>query len=127
MYGKFVDAEISKIDRYGRSIAKVYAKGIDVNLEQIKMGFAWHYKEYQKEQSLSDRRAYANEEERAKAQQIGIWIDPTPIPPWIWRHGGKREPTPVSVASGCPCGAGTLCTGKRGGQYCIAPNGKKRY
>jgi hypothetical protein len=88
---------------------------------------AWHYKEYQKEQSLSDRRTYANEEEKAQAQQIGLWIDPTPMPPWTWRHGGKNEPTQESIASGCPCGTGALCTGKRGGQYCIAPNGKKRY
>ena len=27
----------------------------------------------------------------------------------------------------CPCSGSKLCRGPRGGTYCIAPNGKKRY
>jgi len=27
----------------------------------------------------------------------------------------------------CPCGSGTLCTGPRGGQYCMTPSGTKSY
>ena len=30
-------------------------------------------------------------------------------------------------ASGCPCGTGSLCTGPRGGRYCITSGGNKRY
>ncbi len=127
VFGKQVEAETSKIDRYGRAVAKVFINGKDVNLEQIKKGLAWHYKEYQKEQSLSDRRTYTDEEEKSKVQKIGLWIDPDPMPPWAWRHGGKNESTQESLASGCPCGSDNLCTGKRGGQYCISPSGKKRY
>lgn len=29
--------------------------------------------------------------------------------------------------AGCPCGEQAMCIGKRGGHYCIAPNGNKRY
>jgi endonuclease YncB( thermonuclease family) len=40
VFGKQVEAETSKIDRYGRAVAKVFINGKDVNLEQIKKG--WH-------------------------------------------------------------------------------------
>ena len=29
--------------------------------------------------------------------------------------------------SACPCGSGTLCTGPRGGRYCLTPSGNKSY
>lgn len=29
--------------------------------------------------------------------------------------------------AGCSCAAGQVCTGPRGGRYCIGPTGKKRY
>lgn len=127
VFGEQVEAEFSKVDKYGRVVAKVLVNGKDANLEQIKNGMAWHYKEYQKEQLPSDRVIYANAENKAKNERVGLWLDPIPMPPWTWRHGGKNEPTQESAASGCPCGGDALCTGKRGGQFCIAPNGKKRY
>lgn len=27
----------------------------------------------------------------------------------------------------CPCNGGNVCTGKRGGRYCITASGRKRY
>ena len=41
---------------------KVLLDGIDACLEQVKAGFAWHYKKYQHEQSLEDQRLYADAE-----------------------------------------------------------------
>lgn len=35
-----------KYDRYGRLVGVVYYQGVDVNLEMVKAGLAWHYKEY---------------------------------------------------------------------------------
>ncbi|MFB3088146.1 MAG: thermonuclease family protein, partial [Acidiferrobacterales bacterium] len=49
--GKQVTVEYQKRDRYGRIVGKVLLDGIDVCLEQVKTGFAWHYKKYQHEQS----------------------------------------------------------------------------
>lgn len=127
VFGKQVEVTYSKTDKYGRTVGKVMVNGIDANLEQIKSGLAWHYKDFSAEQSVADRVAYANAEVVAKSSILGLWRDAKPMPPWEWRHGGKNEPTPESTSSGCPCGAEAVCTGKRGGQYCIAPNGKKRY
>ncbi len=42
--GKQVMIEYQKRDRYGRIVGKVLVNGVDVCLEQVKAGFAWHYK-----------------------------------------------------------------------------------
>lgn len=127
VFGKHVEVLSNKTDRYGRTVGKVIVNGKDANLEQIRSGFAWHYKEYQKEQSAGDRLAYANAEISALNMKSGLWNDLQPMPPWEWRHGGKNEPTAKNAASGCPCGGATFCTGSRGGQYCTASNGKRKY
>ncbi len=49
--GKEVTVEYQKRDRYDRIVGKVLVDGIDACLEQVKAGFAWHYKKYQHEQS----------------------------------------------------------------------------
>ena len=127
VFGRQVVVETSKNDKYGRAVGKVLVGGVDANLEQVKAGFAWHYKQYAKEQSRSDRASYARAEDTARSSRLGLWRDANPMPPWEWRHGGKNIPTAVSLASGCPCDGASICTGKRGGHYCVAPNGKKRY
>ncbi len=43
--GKQVTVEYQKRDRYGRILGKVCINGVDACLEQVKAGFAWHYKE----------------------------------------------------------------------------------
>ena len=74
-----------KRDRYGRVVGKVTIGGIDVNLEQIRGGLAWHFKAYQQEQSVADRQAYAQAEASARNSSLGLWAAPTPRPPWQWR------------------------------------------
>ena len=127
VFGKQVEVLSNKTDKYGRAVGKVIISGKDANLEQVRYGFAWHYKEYQKEQSVSDRLTYANAETSARNMNTGLWNNPKPMPPWEWSHGRKNEPSAQSSASGCPCGRATFCSGLRGGQYCIAPNGKMKY
>jgi endonuclease YncB( thermonuclease family) len=127
VFGQQVEVQSRKKDELGRMLGKVVVSGKDANLEQVRAGFAWHYKNYQKEQSASDRLLYADAETAARNRKSGLWFDAKPMPPWEWRHGGKDVPTIESTASGCPCGGATLCTGVRGGEYCIKPNGKKRY
>ena len=86
VFGKQVDVEWSKQDRYGRTVGKIMLGGVDINLEQIKRGMAWHYKEYQDEQSLEDRVAYAQSELQAQDKKMGLWRDPAPIQPEVFRQ-----------------------------------------
>jgi len=55
--------------------------GIDANLGQIKAGMAWWYEKYRKEQSPTDQQTYAQAEQLARLQQVGLWRDKNPIPP----------------------------------------------
>ena len=96
---KAVTIEYEKRDRYKRIVGKVLVnppvdvfclaidcvKKIDVGLEQIKSGLAWHYKYYQMEQSEKDRRLYSEAELKARRKPIGLWVDEEPMPLWEWR------------------------------------------
>ncbi len=84
--GQSVAVEWVKVDKYGRKVGKVLVDGLDCNLEQVKRGLAWHYKQYQREQSPNDRRQYEAAEDAAKAGRRGLWRDTDPVPPWEFRH-----------------------------------------
>jgi endonuclease YncB( thermonuclease family) len=86
VFGKLVDVEWSKQDRYGRIVGMITLAGVDINLEQIKRGMAWHYKQYQNEQSPEDREAYAESESQARDKRMGLWLDPAPIEPSVFRR-----------------------------------------
>ncbi len=86
VFGKQVDVEWSKQDRYGRTVGKIMLAGVDINLEQIKRGMAWHYKQYQNEQSPEDRDAYAQYQSQAQERRVGLWRDPAPIEPAVFRQ-----------------------------------------
>jgi endonuclease YncB( thermonuclease family) len=90
VFSKSVTVQSSKRDRYGREIGKVLVNGLDVNLEQIRLGMAWHYKAYQREQSPQDRAEYSEAEQRARQVHTGLWQDPAPVPPWDFRHGSSN-------------------------------------
>ena len=82
--------DYNKYDRYQRILGKVLLSGEDVNLEQVEAGLAWHYKRYQREQPPSDRVKYSDAELEARRHKLGLWPDPSPVPPWEYRQA-KRE------------------------------------
>ncbi len=90
VFGKPVIVEWVKLDRYRRVLGKVLVSGIDANLEQVRGGFAWHYKQYEKEQSIRDRVAYAEAEQLARSERRGLWRDSNPVPPWEFRHSRRN-------------------------------------
>ena len=85
VFGKTVTLEGDKVDRYGRTVAKVILNGRGVNLAQIAAGMAWHYKKYDREQTANDRMLYRAEELSARAARRGLWGDAQPQAPWDWR------------------------------------------
>jgi endonuclease YncB( thermonuclease family) len=85
--GKTVTLECEDERSYGRLICKILlANGDDVCLEQVKTGMAWHYKQYEDEQTPADRQVYAASECAAMKAKIGLWSDPHPIEPQDFRH-----------------------------------------
>lgn len=90
-FRKMVIVKSDKRDHYGRVLGKILINGIDVNLEQIRRGMAWHYKAYKYDQSASDRQTYTEAERKARVMRQGLWIDSDPLPPWVWRKLKRRH------------------------------------
>ncbi|MRJ09960.1 thermonuclease family protein [Ornithobacterium rhinotracheale] len=68
-------------DKYGRLIAEIIMEdGTNVNKLLVKKGLAWHFKKY------SNNQDYAQLEIEARQNKVGLWVDPNPIPPWIFRQ-----------------------------------------
>lgn len=107
-YGKEAQAKVETIDRYQRSVAIVYCDGVEANLEQVKAGLAWVYRQY-----ASDLR-YFKAESEAKAAKVGLWSMSEPTPPWEHRKGKKSiqqdsKPTVQKTSSKKECGSKRTC------------------
>jgi endonuclease YncB( thermonuclease family) len=91
VYDREVNVLWDKEDRYKRVVGKVMINSVDVNLQQLNKGLAWHYKKYQDEQSAVDREQYADAEANARRSRVGLWVEPNAIAPWDWRKLKKSE------------------------------------
>lgn len=83
---KSITIEWQKHDRYGRIVGKVLLNGEDICLRQIRDGLAWHYKQFENEQTDVDRHLYSDAEQRARVQRVGLWQEPYPIAPWDFKN-----------------------------------------
>jgi endonuclease YncB( thermonuclease family) len=82
-FGKDVTVQTYGLDKYGRTIGDVYLPdGTLLNKELVKAGLAWWYCKYSADQSLAQLEIEARETKR------GLWQDPKPVPPWVFR---KRQ------------------------------------
>jgi endonuclease YncB( thermonuclease family) len=74
------------VDLHGRHIVRVsLLDGRDVSLVMIEAGMAWWYRPFAKKEWH-----LARAERDARIDKRGLWRENTPIPPWAWRHGGRR-------------------------------------
>jgi endonuclease YncB( thermonuclease family) len=106
IYNEIVVVEWTKRDKYGRIVGKVLRDGRDAGLEQVRAGLAWHFKEYEGEQSSTDRALYAAADSAARAAHAGLWVEGKPIPPWDFRHHrAGASPAATSAAAPQPNGA----------------------
>lgn len=115
VFGRSVTVRTVDIDRYGRTVGRVYAGGTDVNREMVREGAAWAYRAY-----LTDP-ALLTAEAEARRAHAGLWSLPPSqaTPPWDWRHGGSsaRRFAPrtrpareaLEPAGGGSCGAKRYC------------------
>jgi endonuclease YncB( thermonuclease family) len=86
-YGRPARADCGKTDRYGRAVCRVMVDGVDVGLEQVRRGLAWHYTRYAHEQPRELRVRYKAAEIEARAARLGLWEGAEPVAPWDWRRG----------------------------------------
>lgn len=79
-FGKYATLISHGKDRYGRTLGLIVIGQDTLNYELLKAGYAWHYKQYNSEERLSEM------ELQAKSKKLGLWVDPEPIAPWIFRR-----------------------------------------
>ena len=83
--GEIVTVRYKSKDRYGRVLGTIYFDNLDINLQQVKNGYAWVYKQYSKNQT------YYKEEQKARDLKKGLWIEKEPIAPWEFRKQKKSK------------------------------------
>lgn len=86
VFGRIVRVEPRGRDRYGRALARVVLPdGENLNETLVAEGLAWWYRRYAPKQ-----RQLEELEEGARDKRIGLWADPEPTPPWLWRRARKN-------------------------------------
>ncbi len=85
-FQKPVAVKVVTIDRYGRTVGRIYIGDLDISAEMVRVGAAWVYREYAKDQNL-----YTLEDE-ARADKRGLWGLPEDqrVPPWECASGERR-------------------------------------
>jgi endonuclease YncB( thermonuclease family) len=80
--GRDVTCEHMDTDRYGRDVARCHAAGVDLSAQMAASGLALAYRKYSAD--------YIPQEDAAHAQHLGLWSGDF-MPPWDWRHFGRRQ------------------------------------
>jgi micrococcal nuclease len=62
-------------DRWGRTLAVISMDGVDINLQQVRDGFAWVYTKYLGENSVDVQARYRSAEAEARQAKRGLWSD----------------------------------------------------
>jgi micrococcal nuclease len=86
LLGRAVQVQLHRQDVYARWLGELRHEGEDIGAWMVARGHAWSYR---------DRRGkglYEFEEERARMEGRGLFSQPTPIPPAVFRqsHGPCR-------------------------------------
>lgn len=88
---KEVRIESQGLDKYGRTIGDVFLMdGTHVNKELVKAGLAWWFCRHSSDEQLKQL------EEEARDAKRGLWVDPVPIPPWVYRKLQRKQVPDVS-------------------------------
>jgi endonuclease YncB( thermonuclease family) len=77
-----VRVDVMATDRYKRMVGIVYHNTRNINLEMVKEGWAWAYREYLDRPYASE---YLDAEREARTKRLSLWQQPNPQPPWEFR------------------------------------------
>jgi len=88
VYGKVVEVKVMATDRYGRTVAMIYADKTLLNEELVKAGLAWVYDFYCSEPICE---SWKNFQLGARFDKRGLWVDDDRIPPWEFRRKKRSK------------------------------------
>jgi micrococcal nuclease len=95
IFEKQVVLHVQEMDRYGRTLARVYVGARDVNYTLVEQGAAWADTKQLKDHRLKDG------ETLARNMGKGLWRLPPEdrVAPWEWRYAGRISAPPKTKAS----------------------------
>lgn len=82
---KTVEIDFSQLEG-DHVIGKVICNQLDMGLQVVRDGAAWHDKASVKSLSEAEWNVYVAAEQLAREESRGLWQDGTPMPPWEWRR-----------------------------------------
>lgn len=80
--GKVVDVSTINTDRYGRTVAIVTVDNKTLQEQLVVTGHAWVYPQYCKKKFCP---AWQTLQKISADNKWGLWADPMPVQPWVWR------------------------------------------
>lgn len=84
-FGKEVTIQTYGHDKYKRTIGEVILPdGTNVNHELVKEGWCWWYRKYAPLDTELE-----GLEKSARETKKGLWVDPAPVPPWVYRKARR--------------------------------------
>ena len=84
--GRVIDYTPIDTDRYGRTVAIVMIGTQCLQEQLIFQGYAWVYPQYCKERFCQ---AWTTLQGISAGNRVGLWIDPAPVQPWVWRKQAR--------------------------------------
>lgn len=109
---RVIQVDSQAVDQYGRIVGLLSVDGRNVNAEQVKRGLAWEYTHFH------SNRAYIALQAEAQQARRGLWAQPDPEAPWLWRktHPASKAGQPAlpvakpgSVFYDAACGSKKRC------------------
>jgi endonuclease YncB( thermonuclease family) len=90
--GQTVRLEIYGRDDFGRTLATFYVRHqqtgawLNANERMVMLGHAWVMHRYYDHLPPGRQNKLNRLEDWARAKKVGLWRDPNPLPPWLWRR-----------------------------------------
>ena len=79
--------QIHGLDKYGRTLGDVFLPdGTNINHALVKEGWCWWYRKYAPGDTVLEEL-----EKEAREAKKGLWADPAPIPPWVYRKAKRGQ------------------------------------
>jgi endonuclease YncB( thermonuclease family) len=92
VFGNEITLRTYGLDKYGRTIADVHLlDGTNVNQRLVENGWCWWYRKY-----ASANAELEKLEKDARDNKKGLWVDPAPVPPWVYRKTKRGQALDLS-------------------------------
>jgi endonuclease YncB( thermonuclease family) len=81
LFGKDVRVHTHGRDKHRHTLGTVFYGDVNINQVLVKEGWCWWFSRYAPKDSMLKQL-----QEQAMEAKKGLWADPNPVPPWLYRR-----------------------------------------